>query len=99
MESLGVKILVANEIDETRAKFYQDVYKDTHMVCGDITDDSVRDSIVAESIRKNVDFITLAWYNVNNLNAFEQKVVSLEKPEESCRHRLYHRTDFRCMCF
>lgn len=57
MESLGVKILVANEIDETRAKFYQDVYNDTHMVCGDITDDAVRDAIVAESIEKKVDFI------------------------------------------
>lgn len=57
MKSLGVDILVANEIDKTRARFYQDVYKDTHMVCGDITDNAVRDAIVDESIEKKVNFI------------------------------------------
>lgn len=57
MKSIGIDILVANEIDEKRAKFYQDVYPETHMVCGDITDDSVRTSIVKEALDKNVDFV------------------------------------------
>ena len=57
LSSLGVDICVANEIDPDRARFYQDVYKNAHMICGDITDDSVRDSIVQESIEKGVTFL------------------------------------------
>ena len=56
-ESMGIDIKVANEIDENRAKFYQEVYPHSHMICGDITDDAVRESIVNESIKKKVDFI------------------------------------------
>lgn len=57
MKELGVNIVIANEIDADRAKFYQDVYTDTHMICGDITDDKTRQQIVDESIEKRVDFI------------------------------------------
>lgn len=57
MESIGIDIVLANEIDTERARFYQSVYKNTHMVCGDITDETVRTSIVNEAIRNEVDFI------------------------------------------
>lgn len=57
MKDIGVNILLANEIDEERAKFYQVVYSDAHMVCGDITDDEVRGQIVDEAIEKQVDFV------------------------------------------
>lgn len=53
----GVEVVVANEIIEERAQFYQDVYPETHMICGDITDDSVRDEVVNEAIQKKVNFI------------------------------------------
>ena len=57
MESIGIDIVLANEIDTERARFYQDVYKNAHMVCGDITDDNVRRAIVQEALEKNVDLI------------------------------------------
>lgn len=57
MKEIGVDILVANEIDQNRARFYQDVYPETHMICGDITDDDVRDAIIKESIEREVDFL------------------------------------------
>jgi DNA (cytosine-5)-methyltransferase 1 len=56
-EELGIDMCVANEIDVDRAKFYQDVYKNTNMICGDITVDSIRDKIVKLSIEQNVNFI------------------------------------------
>lgn len=56
-EELGIDICIANEIDIDRARFYQDIYKNTNMICGDITDDDIRDKIVKESIEKNVNFI------------------------------------------
>ncbi len=55
--SLGVKILVANELIERRAKFYQEVYPESKMICGDITVDSVRDEIVRESKKRKVNFV------------------------------------------
>lgn len=57
MEEIGVDILIANEINEDRARFYQEVYPNTHMVCGDITDEDIRNSIVEEAIDREVDFI------------------------------------------
>ena len=57
MEEIGVDILIANEINEDRARFYQEVYPNTHMVCGDITDEDIRNSIVEEAIEREVDFI------------------------------------------
>lgn len=57
MKDIGVDIVLANEIDTDRARFYQDVYQDTHMVCGDITDDEVREGIVNEAIAKKVNFV------------------------------------------
>ena len=56
-EDLGIDICVANEIDFDRARFYQEIYKNTNMICGDITVDTIRDTIVKESIKQNVDFI------------------------------------------
>lgn len=56
-EELGIDICIANEIDIDRARFYQDIYNNTNMICGDITDDDIRDKIVKESIEKNVNFI------------------------------------------
>ena len=57
LESIGIDICIANEIDPIRAKFYQDVYPKTHMVCGDITDDKIRTAIIDEAIQKGVNFI------------------------------------------
>lgn len=57
LHDMGIDILIANEIDEERARFYQDVYPHTHMVCGDITNDNVRTSIIEEAISKRIDFV------------------------------------------
>lgn len=57
MKDIGVDIKVANELDPKRARFYQEVYPDTHMICGDITDDIIRDEIIAEAINESVDFV------------------------------------------
>ena len=54
---IGVDILLANEIDERRARFYSEVYPDTEMIYGDITDDSVRDHIVDKAVEMGVNFI------------------------------------------
>ena len=57
LQKIGVDIRVANELLPERARFYSDVYKDTHMICGDITDDNLRNQIIEEAIAKNVNFV------------------------------------------
>ena len=57
LKDVGIDIVLANEIDEKRAKFYQEVYSDAHMICGDITDQTTRGEIIKEAIQKNVEFI------------------------------------------
>lgn len=57
LKEIGVDIVVANELIDKRAKFYSDVYPDTHMIVGDITNDEVRSQIVNEAIDRGVDFI------------------------------------------
>lgn len=57
LEEIGVDMKIANEYIPQRAQFYQDVYPKTHMICGDIKDDSLRDEIVSEAITKSVNFV------------------------------------------
>ena len=57
LEKIGVDMRIANEIIPERAKFYQEVYPKTHMVCGDITDDNVRNALIDEAREKDVNFV------------------------------------------
>ncbi len=57
MKDIGVDILLANEIEVDRAKFYQHIYPETEMICGDITNNNVRNQIVKSAIEKRIDFI------------------------------------------
>lgn len=57
LKDIGIDILVANEIDCERAKFYQHVYPNCHMICGDITDKKVFESIINECLEKRIDFV------------------------------------------
>ena len=57
LQEVGVDILIANELIEDRARFYSDIYQDSHMIVGDITNDELRTKIVDEAINKGVDFI------------------------------------------
>ena len=57
LKEIGVDMLVANELIPERARFYQDVYPETHMITGDITDDKMRTSIIFEAKKKKVNFV------------------------------------------
>ena len=54
---IGLDVKVANELLPDRARFYYDLYKDTKMICGDITNDDLRTRIIEESKAENVNFI------------------------------------------
>lgn len=57
LNEVGIDIVVANEVLEERAHFYQDVYPNCHMVCGNILDEDVFEEVYRESVQRNVQFI------------------------------------------
>lgn len=52
-----VNIVVANELLPTRAKLYSHFYPETKMILGDITNQTVFNSIIEECKKNEVDFI------------------------------------------
>ena len=57
LSQVGVDIVVANELLPDRARFYQHLYPDCNMICGDITNPLIYNSIIDESHNNNVEFI------------------------------------------
>ena len=57
LESIGLDVVVANELEEERARFYRHLYPKCDMICGDITSDEVFQTIIMKSIQANVEFI------------------------------------------
>nr|WP_296103870.1 DNA cytosine methyltransferase [uncultured Mediterraneibacter sp.] len=57
LHQVGVDIVVANELLPERARFYQDLYPECNMICGDITNAITYNEVIEESRRNNVDFI------------------------------------------
>lgn len=55
LKKAGINIVVANEIDEERVKFYRHVYPECDMVCGDIYDKY--DEIIEKARKNNCKFL------------------------------------------
>lgn len=57
LKEVGVDIVLANEIVERRARFYEHLYPECEMINGDITDAVVFDKIVSRAKELNVEFL------------------------------------------
>ena len=57
LKSIGIDVVVANELIERRAKLYSQIYPDTTMMCGDITDDDTFEDIAKTSEDEGVDVL------------------------------------------
>lgn len=57
LKEIGLNIVVANELLEERAHFYQDLYPECHMICGDIQEKEIFESIYSKAKDKNVRFL------------------------------------------
>jgi DNA (cytosine-5)-methyltransferase 1 len=57
LEEIGVDVLLANEINPQRAELYSHLYPKSEMICGDITDSSVRNEIVSKSKQFGINFV------------------------------------------
>lgn len=57
LKGIGIDVVVANELIARRAKLYSQIYPDTRMICGDITDDKIFNEIAAECEKEGIDVI------------------------------------------
>ena len=57
LKEIGIDVVVANELIARRAKLYSQIYPDTRMICGDITDDKIFNEIAAECEKEGIDAI------------------------------------------
>lgn len=57
LKDIGINVVVANEIDKTRANFYKHLYPHTNMIVGDITKEEIQKQVISESLKNNVDFL------------------------------------------
>lgn len=57
LESIGIDVVVANELIERRAKLYSQIYPKTNMICGDITNPTVFDDIVQVCKEEKIDIL------------------------------------------
>jgi len=56
-KDIGINVVVANEIDETRASFYKHLYPETEMIVGDITRDEIQEKVIKICKNNSVDFL------------------------------------------
>ena len=56
-KEINIDVVVANEIDEKRALFYQHLYPNCDVVTGDITNLKIQSTIIKKSEEANIDFI------------------------------------------
>lgn len=57
LQECGVKMLLANEIDEKRASFYKHLYPETEVIVGDITNLDIKNQIISKSKQYGIDFL------------------------------------------
>ena len=57
LDSIGCKVLLANEIEISRSRLYSQIYPDVEMITGDICDQDIRDQLVEKGLDYGIDFI------------------------------------------
>lgn len=57
LKDTNTEVVLANELDPARARFYQEMYPDSEMVCGDITQKNIKDILLYKAKEKQVNLI------------------------------------------
>lgn len=57
LSQIGVEVAVANELIDRRANLYSQIYPETQMICGDITNNTVYTDIINAAKQTDIDVI------------------------------------------
>lgn len=57
LKRCGIDMVLANELIEIRAKTHAYWHKNCDVICGDITDDDIKNNIIAKAKKSKIDFV------------------------------------------
>lgn len=57
LKDIGIDVVIANEIDKQRVKFYKHLYPETEIIQGDIQEDDVKKHLVKLAMDNKIDLI------------------------------------------
>ncbi|AGM26359.1 DNA (cytosine-5-)-methyltransferase [Spiroplasma syrphidicola EA-1] len=57
LNKLNIKVKIASELKEDRAKFYKNIYPETNVIIGDIKEKYIFNKIISYSKKEKIDFI------------------------------------------
>lgn len=57
LNEIGLDVVVANELEPDRANFYQHLYPNCNMICGDITNSDIYNEVINQARLSKVEFI------------------------------------------
>lgn len=57
LSEIGFEVILANEIDEKRSGIYTELYPDSEMINGDITDENITDLIIKKSLDYGIEVL------------------------------------------
>ena len=57
LQNIGIDVVLANEIDKQRVKFYKHLYPNVDVIMGDITLKETKKSIISKAKKYNIDLI------------------------------------------
>ncbi|MEG2028291.1 MAG: DNA cytosine methyltransferase [Bacilli bacterium] len=57
LSEIGIDVLIANEIDPQRVKFYNHLYLNTNMILGDITKSDIQEQLIKLAKNNKIDLI------------------------------------------
>lgn len=57
LEKENIKVVIANELEPKRAKFYSHLYPKTNMIVGDITSEDIKKKLISQAKKEKIDLI------------------------------------------
>lgn len=57
LNSIGIDVVIANELEPDRVRFYSHLYPEVDTVNGDITDEKIQKELIEKAISNNVELI------------------------------------------
>jgi DNA (cytosine-5)-methyltransferase 1 len=73
LDTIGIDVIVANELLQDRAEFYRELYPNTNMICGDITDKDIYNNIVKAAKGIELIIATPPCQGMSQSNAIKSK--------------------------
>ena len=73
LDTIGIDVVVANELLEDRADFYRKLYPSTNMICGSITDEETYNNIVDSSQGVELIIATPPCQGMSQSNGIKSK--------------------------